>query len=121
MRFLPTRVHGLLDYVVSAFVMLLPWLGGFARGGTETLVPVALGAASIVYSLFTDYELGVWRRLPMRMHLILDTAQASVLTFSPALFGFADIVNWPFPLIALAELGVVLTSRTEPARRHATA
>ena len=59
---LPTRIHGVLDYTVGALLIALPFLLGFG-GGAQTWVPVALGAAAIVYSLFTDYELGVKKPL----------------------------------------------------------
>ncbi len=58
MRFIPTRVHGLLDYVVGMLLIAAPWVFNFDRGGAETWVPVALGVGALVYSLFTDHELG---------------------------------------------------------------
>ena len=41
-----------------------PWLFGFASGGWETRIFVLLGAAALIYSLFTDYELGAMRCCP---------------------------------------------------------
>jgi hypothetical protein len=112
---IPTRVHGVLDYLVSLVLTGLPWLGGFATGGPETWVPVVLGLAAIGYSLFTAYELGVWRRIPMPAHLALDAVHGLVLLASPWLFGFSDRVVWPFVVFGLLELGVVAVSRREPA------
>jgi hypothetical protein len=118
LRILPTRVHGVLDYVVGALLIALPWLGGFALGGAETWVPVILGALAIVYSLFTDYELGVWPRLAMSTHLALDAVHGIVFLASPWLFGFSDVVRWPFVGIGLLELAIVLVSRSTPAESH---
>ena len=70
MPIIPTRVHAVLDYIVSAFVAALPFLFGVEeplRWGF-----VALGLFGAVYSLLTDYELGAVRVLPMRTHLALD-------------------------------------------------
>jgi hypothetical protein len=72
MRFIPTKVHGYLDYIVGALLIAAPWLFDFARGGAETWVPVILGAGAIVYSLLTDYELGVTKGISMGTHLTLD-------------------------------------------------
>ena len=114
MQVIPTRVHGILDYLVGALLMAAPWLFQFERGGTETWVPVVLGAGTILYSLCTDYELGVLRLVPMEAHLALDLGSAVVLAASPWLFGFRDLVWAPHVLIALVEIGTVLLSQREP-------
>lgn len=36
MRFIPTRTHGLLDYVVGLLLIAAPWVFNFAQGGAET-------------------------------------------------------------------------------------
>jgi hypothetical protein len=111
----------MLDYLVGALLIVLPWLAGFARGGAMTWVPVIFGAAAIVYSLFTDYELGIWPRLSMRMHLVLDAMHGSFFLASPWAFGFDDVVRWPFVGIGLLELVVVLVSRPTPAAARRSA
>src|SRR5690606_23866880 len=83
MRFLPTTVHGVLDYLYGAAAIAAPWVLGFARGGAETYVPIALGAAYIAVSLFTDYELGVIRVVPLPTHLAIDGLGGTFLAASP--------------------------------------
>jgi hypothetical protein len=53
MRFIPTKTHGYLDYIMAVVLIAAPWILGFNRGGAETWVPVILGAGVIVYSLLT--------------------------------------------------------------------
>lgn len=72
MRVIPTRINGFLDYGVALLLIASPWTLGFADGGAEQWVPVALGTFVIVYSLATDYELSVARMLSMPAHLGLD-------------------------------------------------
>lgn len=48
MRFVPTRIHGIVDWLLGALLSALPWLLGFARGGPETYVPVALGSIGLL-------------------------------------------------------------------------
>jgi hypothetical protein len=36
MRFIPTRIHGMMDYAMGLLLIAAPWLFGFARGGAET-------------------------------------------------------------------------------------
>ena len=78
---------------------------GFARGGAETWIPVILGAGALVYSLLTDYELGVVRRIPMPVHLTLDLLSGLLLAVSPWLFGFSEFVWVPHLLLGLVEVG----------------
>lgn len=77
MPIIPTRIHGVLDYVVSLFVAALPFLFGWT-GGTRWAF-VALGLFGVGYSLLTDYELSAYRMLPMRTHLMLDVVFIVVL------------------------------------------
>lgn len=115
MQVIPTRVHGMLDYLIGALLIAAPWLFGFDRGGAETWVPVVLGAGVILYSLFTDYELGAVRRLPMPTHLALDMGGGVLLAASPWLFGFADLVWVPHLLVGLIEIGTAMMTRRVPA------
>lgn len=115
MRFLPTRIHGYLDYLLGVLLIVAPWLFGFAgAGGAETWIPVILGIVLIVYSLFTDYELGVRRAIPMSTHLWLDAIGGIFLAVSPWLFGFSDLVWAPHLVVGLIELVVSLVTHVVP-------
>lgn len=114
MRFIPTKVHGYLDYLMGALLIAAPWLFDFAAGGAETWVPVILGAGAILYSLMTDYELGVTKGISMRTHLMLDLMSGILLAASPWLFGFADYVWEPHLILGLLEIGAALMTKREP-------
>jgi len=114
MRVIPTRIHGMLDYGMGVLLMVAPWLLGFADGGPEQWVPVILGASVIVYSLLTNYELGVARVIPMPVHLWIDVAGGVVLAASPWIFGFADEIWWPHVVLGVLEIGAGLMTRTIP-------
>ena len=118
-RFIPTRIHGILDYLMGGLLIVAPWLLGFADGGPAMWVPIILGAGVIVYSLLTDYELSVMRAIPMPVHLGLDVAGGLLLAASPWLFGFADFVWAPHVIVGILEVGAGLVTRTTP--EHETA
>jgi hypothetical protein len=69
MRFISTRTHGVLDYVVGALLIVVPYILGFADGTAAQWVPQLLGLVAIGGALLTDYELGVMRVIPMPVHL----------------------------------------------------
>jgi hypothetical protein len=114
MNLIPTRVHGVLDYIVGLLLIAAPFVFGFAYGGEETYVPVSLGIAALVYSLLTRYELGLIRIIPMPAHLVIDFCSGLLLAASPWLFGFADKVVWPHVVFGLLEMGVVVMSQRTP-------
>jgi hypothetical protein len=114
MRVIPTRVHGMLDYLMGAVLIIFPWLLDL-ESDAAIWVPVILGAGVIAYSLLTDYELGVLRRLPMSTHLILDMLSGIVLAASPWLFGFADEVWVPHVVLGILEIGAAMMTQTIPA------
>ena len=112
---IPTRVHGVLDYVVGLFLMASPWLLDFHQSGTATWVMIVFGAGALLYSLFTDYEAGVIKRIPMPVHLALDAASGALLAVSPWLLAFSETTWKPHVLLGLMELAVVALSRRRPA------
>lgn len=122
MRFIGTKTHGYLDYIMGALLIAAPWIFDFDRGGAETWVPVVVGAAVILYSLLTDYELGLSPQISMRTHLTLDLIGGALLAASPWLFGFADYVWQPHLIFGILEMGAALFTKrvpdTERGHRH---
>lgn len=91
MRFIPSSVHGLLDYVWGITMLSAPNLLGFSQDApTAALLARLFGSSAIAYSLLTRYELGVLRLISYRAHLLLDRLGGAALVASPWLFGFAD-------------------------------
>ncbi|HVG14645.1 MAG TPA: SPW repeat protein [Chitinophagaceae bacterium] len=114
MRIIPTKIHGILDYLVGALLIASPWLFDFADGGAKQWIPVVLGASAILYSLMTNYELGASKTISMPTHLMLDLVSGIFLAASPWLFGFADEVYMPHLILGLFEIGASLMTKREP-------
>jgi hypothetical protein len=114
MRILSTKAHGILDYLMGVILIASPWLFDFSRNGAETWVPVILGIGVIIYSLFTDYELGAFRTLSMKNHLILDLAGGVFLAASPWLFDFDEYVYLPHLVLGILEVGAALITERSP-------
>lgn len=108
---LPTRIHGILDYLLGALLIGSPWLLGFAAGGAETWVAVGAGVVVVLYSLLTDYEMGAVRRIQMPVHLFLDFLLGVGLAVSPWLLGF-DTHVW-IPHVALGAVEALTAAVTD--------
>ena len=114
MRFLPTRLHGVIDYLWGAALLSTPWLLGFSDVSAAKWLAVAFGLGAFLYSAVTDYELGLLRILPMPVHLAIDGLGGALLAASPWLFGFADRVLWPHLAFGLFSVAASLVTRTDP-------
>lgn len=111
---LPTRVHGILDYLLGALLIASPWLFGFADHEAARWVPVVLGAGVLLYSLFTDYETGVVKKIQMPAHLFLDALGGVALIVSPWLLGFDERVWMPHVILGVVEIVTAAITNTVP-------
>jgi hypothetical protein len=116
MRFIPTKLHAPLDYIVGAALIAAPWILQFSEHTAATAISIVLGIGLIAYSLLTDYELGLWRVVPMSIHTLFDIGAGAFLAASPWIFGFADETAnvWvPHLVVGLAAVGLGLTTKHE--------
>ncbi len=119
MRWIPTRVHGYLDYATGVILLFAPWIFGFVGDNPQTWVPMLLGLGIILYSLLTNYELGAWRNLSMRTHLAFDFLGGLLLALSPWIFGFARDVFVPHLIVGIFEIGSALFTKREASNERA--
>jgi hypothetical protein len=110
-RFVPTAVHGVLDYVGGIGLMASPFIFGFAgAGGIAVILPIVLGIGLVAYSLATNYELGI-------PGLRVDFVASAFLAAAPFLFGYADLglkVWLPQVMAGVAVMLLVLVTQTQP-------
>jgi hypothetical protein len=108
MKWIGRKVHGYLDYIVGALLIAVPLIVGGDANDAAVLVPVLLGAGTILYSFFTDYEMGGIKIIPFKGHLLIDMANGILLAASPWLFHFHDTVYVPHVAVGVMEMLVVL-------------
>ena len=109
MRFVPTLVHGIADYVVGIGMIALAFLSG--TDGIGFYAFLLLGGFAIVYSLATDYELGWKPVLTMPAHLALDAGFALVMLLMPLIFALPPLLAWACGLIGVMAAVLVATTK----------
>lgn len=114
MRFISTKAHGVLDYLVGLLLIAAPWILNFDDGTAAQWVPVIIGAMVILMSLITNYEAGAFRTISMKNHLTMDVLVGIFLAVSPWLFGFADRVYLPHLIVGLFSIAAGLFTETIP-------
>jgi hypothetical protein len=118
MKIISTKTHGMLDYLMGIILIASPWIFSFATGGAEQWIPIILGAGALVYSMMTDYELGVFKTISMKTHLNIDLTSGILLAASPWIFGFSDRVIAPHLILGLLEIGAALMTKTTPSTNY---
>lgn len=119
-RFVPTAVHAVFDYVGGLGLIASPFIFGFAStGGIAVALPIVLGVGLITYSLLTNYELGIpgLRVIPMSVHLVFDFVASAFLAAAPFLFGYANqgVNVWlPQVVAGVGVIGIVLVTQPSP-------
>lgn len=112
MRIISTRLHAFIDYAAGLVFLASPWLFGFNDHAQATWIPILIGLISLVMSVLTDYEAGLRRIIPMKVHLTTDVFFGAFLASSPWLFSFAQQVFLPHLALGLfAAFAGLLTSK----------
>jgi hypothetical protein len=85
-----TRVqHGFTDYSYIPLVSSAPHLVGFTDNKTASMLCYVLSSSILASSLVTRAEWGVFKVMPYKAHLVLDTLGGLTALTAPWLFGFA--------------------------------
>lgn len=117
-----SRMHGMLDYPGGVALIAAPWIFGFSDvGGAAVTVPVVLGILILLQSVVTDYEFGLARILPLRLHLLVDVLGGLFLALTPVLFSTTDdgLGAWlPHVVVGLGLVLAGLLTEREPGRHR---
>ncbi|CAG5067822.1 hypothetical protein DYBT9623_00549 [Dyadobacter sp. CECT 9623] len=108
MKIISTKLHSKLDYATGPLFIAMPWIVGFSEVLPATWTLVAVGSMVILMSMFTDYEGGMVRSIPMSVHLNMDIITGLFLAASPWILGFADQVYLPHLILGIIEVGAGL-------------
>jgi hypothetical protein len=109
MRFVPTRLHGVANYLAATILIFLAVYMGLS--GPAFWGPVALAAVAAFYSLLTDYEFGLIKFLRIRFHLVLDAVFGFVVIAYAVTIGLSQTQQLPFVLIGI--LSIILAATTQ--------
>lgn len=118
MRFIPTRFHGILDYVVGLVLIASPWLFGFSDVQWATWTIVIAGIAALGQTIMTDFEVGIIHKIPMQTHLMVDFGLGVILALSPWMFNFAEEVYTPHLIGGIFSILASLTTHRVPSESY---
>ncbi len=74
---LNSKIHGVIDYVVVIFLWLSPTLFGLPKA--TSLFNYVLGGIHFLLTLTTNFELGLIKRIPLKIHGLIELIVSLVL------------------------------------------
>jgi len=113
MKFIPSFMHAILDYVFALALLTSPWLLGFDESSRATTIAVVFGLVVLLYSLLTNYEGGLIRVIPFRVHLFIDWVVGLCLLTVPWFLRFTDRFAEPFYGFGMYAIAVALLTIPE--------
>ncbi len=70
MKILSSKTHGYVDYLFALFLLASPTL--FQMEGTLSTFTYVLGAVHLILTAITDFEVGLIKVIPFRIHGLLE-------------------------------------------------
>jgi len=98
-------------FQIASFAPGAPNIFHFSANDAATYVMDVVSSAVFTYSPFTKYEPGLFKNIPMHIHLILDLVFGVLLAASPWIFGFAADVYKPHLFFGVFAITAALLSR----------
>lgn len=106
MKLLSSKLHGILDYVTVLFLALSPSV--FNMQPYAAFFTYALAFIHLVLTLFTNFEMGIFRIIPLYVHGIIEISVALFLVVVSFLFFiYRDTTSFYFYLVFAIVLFVV--------------
>ena len=110
-----TRVqHGFADYSYIPLVAIAPEVFDFKNKKAATLLCRIQSGGTILYSLFTRAEWGVFRRILYATHLTIDFSVGLLSLGAPWLLGFSKNRHARNTFLTIGAIGVLASLLSKP-------
>ncbi|NJO91338.1 MAG: hypothetical protein HC831_22015 [Chloroflexia bacterium] len=117
MKFVTKQIHAYLDYPVAVALIALPFILGLGAANSLALyLSVVTGIAAFILTLLTDHQLGVYRIIPYKGHLIVDAIVGIVFVSAPFVFSFDGLDAYYYWINGGTVLTVVSLHKPEEAQ-----
>lgn len=88
MKLLSPRVHGTIDYLFAALLLLAPTI--FQFNGLPATLATGIAVAHLTLTMCTAYPLGLVKAFPFRAHGWFELVTGTSLVLSPWIFSFSE-------------------------------
>src|SRR5277367_2215070 len=91
MKIISIKAHGVLDYVTVVAFAAIPSL--FSLSGIPAYLSYTLAVVHLLMTLLTNFPLGAFKVIPIKLHKVVETIVGPVLIVIPWLLGFSDALT----------------------------
>ncbi len=100
MKIINAKVHGILDYLTVVFLFVSPTI--FGMDGTLATFTYILGVVHLLLTILTDFEVGLIKVIPFRVHGNIEIIVAIALGIAAYWFYTMDNMTGFYFYLALA-------------------
>lgn len=109
------QMHGIIGDIPSIlFVGASPYLFNFQNNQNAVTATWIVAGMTLLTTLFTRFELGLFRILPFKAHLMMDAVVSLFAIASPWLLGFSDQETPRNLMIGVGVFYLVVTMLSRP-------
>lgn len=113
-KFVPSKIHGVLDYLVDVVLVSVPLVMDFGKSSSFALyIPIAIGILNLLYSLCTEYHFGLLKVIPFKSHLALDFLVGIPLIITAVFVGINSLAGGFNLLMGVGIILAVLFSKND--------
>ena len=110
-----TRVqHGIADYSYIPLVAIAPEIFDFENERAAKLLCRVQSGSTLLYSVFTKAEWGLFREIPYKTHLTIDFSVGLLSLGAPWLLGFSKNHKARNTFLALGVTGILVSLLSKP-------
>jgi len=108
MKFIDNKIHGFLDYITVIAFAAIPTVLGLE--GIPAYLSYTLAGVHFLMTILTNFELGIVKIIPLKVHAWVETAVGPVLIVIPWVLGFSGDMKASITFIA-AGIVIILVGR----------
>ncbi len=110
MKIITTRLRGYLDYTIGITLIAMPWILNLSNFKSASWPMIIAGIVTVIQSLATDYECGIFRQISMKTHMKIDFIMGFGLILMPLIINFFVYI----PFIVFGSVKILLHVLTDP-------
>ena len=107
------RTHAALDVILLGLLFVSPWLLGYTQHEGATVLAVGFPIVGMGLNFVTDYPVGLWRKLPMKWHRMVELTSPPLTIVVPWVF-FRDAGAFPWVASSLGLAILISAILTRP-------
>jgi len=118
MKFINSKMHGILDYVLVFMLSITPFIFNYDEESIHCRLLMVTGLLLLLVSLLTDFEFFLVKVFSFKIHLMFDILLGFFLATSPFLFNLSGYSILPHIVFGITIVGVGIITKTtkEPAK-----